>query len=397
MYNFVNFKMEDIPFSLKTQASDFTMIDPYNRCNTIEGHMCRSSNDSYGSLFISKVNDKSAPQVIHCTPKIEYPYDKDGGIGFIPSVEVVEIYEKLDGTNILQFLYLDGDGNEFITYKTRQTPMIDMGKEDSYSPLLREMIDYYPELPELRHKNGMNISLELYGMKNPHSVQYTTPLDIKVLFGRGDAGQVIPPSVMDVGSVGHATLIASVNGTSDLAAKYNEIKEWMEKQTQVKEISELEIEIRGLEGTVWYAISPHIIKMYKCKPKTVETFHFKMGRGIPAYSIMATVINAFEETDSPTFGRVVELLKEEFKEEDIYRKSGQIKRMIDDQKMQKTFAAKIIEEYRTINEKNSSFDINEDKGMVMRHMAGKMPEWGIDNRLASKVYTTLKAYFGVKI
>jgi hypothetical protein len=374
-------------------CSKFDVVDSFNN-NRLVGFISHGSGHKYGSLLITEVNEKPAPQTIWATPKIVYPYDSEGGFGFINNIENVEIYDKLDGTNILQYMYKDAVGNEYITYKTRQTPVLDMGDGKTFTPLLKKVMDIYPDLNEIWYKNGMNVSYELYGMMNKVSVNYPTPIDIKVLFARGDEFNIIPPTLLDCGTIGHAKLITAVTGKSDLGAKYEEIKQWMEDRNKVKEVSELEMEIDGMEGTVWYCISPQEVKLYKCKPKTIETFAFKVGGGIPSHSLYTTVINAFEDTQDVTYEYVVQLLLEEFKESDIHKKRYMIMRLIDDQKLSRVFFKQVTDEYEKVWDTDKTFDINTDKRRVMNHMANKMEEWKIDKRRSGRIYSVLKARFG---
>ncbi len=74
--------------------STFKTIDQYNN-NEVEGFISHHGGDDYGALFITTVNGQSAPQYILCTPKLHYPFGRDGNWNF-PKAIRIERYEKLD-------------------------------------------------------------------------------------------------------------------------------------------------------------------------------------------------------------------------------------------------------------------------------------------------------------
>ena len=75
--------------------SRFGEKDPFND-NYVEGYICRGFGDTYGSLFITKVNGEKVPQVIYCTPKIHYPFDQQNNWHF-PKAKKILAYVKKDG------------------------------------------------------------------------------------------------------------------------------------------------------------------------------------------------------------------------------------------------------------------------------------------------------------
>ena len=83
----------------------FAEVDPFNN-NFVEGLICRSHGDFYGGLMIEKVNHEKAPQMIHCTPKLRYPFTTlgDGTVKWtFPKAQTIHRYEKLDGTNVFAY------------------------------------------------------------------------------------------------------------------------------------------------------------------------------------------------------------------------------------------------------------------------------------------------------
>ena len=54
----------------------------------------------YGALALLRVAGEAVPQTVYATPKLHYPFGKDGQFHF-PPIRRAMIYEKLDGTNVL--------------------------------------------------------------------------------------------------------------------------------------------------------------------------------------------------------------------------------------------------------------------------------------------------------
>ena len=48
------------------------------------------------------------------TPKLRYPFDRHGAFHF-PSVKQIDIYEKIDGTNIVAYQFKDAQDNSHVT------------------------------------------------------------------------------------------------------------------------------------------------------------------------------------------------------------------------------------------------------------------------------------------
>jgi hypothetical protein len=89
----------------------FDVGDPFNDDLRLRGFLCQKPDHRYGALAITHVGDAEAPQLILATPKLHYPFGKDGSFHF-PPIKAIQLYEKLDGTNVLAFRYQDGDGQQ---------------------------------------------------------------------------------------------------------------------------------------------------------------------------------------------------------------------------------------------------------------------------------------------
>ena len=382
-----------IPFDINAKyVKQFREVDPFNPGNTIAGYLCRVADWRYGMLYINEVNDKPVPAYLHnwiwATPKMGYPFDKNRKWYFIEHRKV-KIYEKFDGTNILSYIYQDHEGNEFVTYKTRFRPILGEGHFGDFKSLWDEVIDMYPEIPEMPFKYRCNISHELYGKKNKVLVEYDTKLDTRILFGRLSDGSVITPDIFTGCGVGTAPLIRTLDSNSDFIEAYEEIRNYLNEHLKVeKEIVDGKERIKmitGLEGTVWYVVNElNRTIQYKAKPDIIFDLHTKAS-GIPKHSIYITCINAFEDTDNPDFDYIKDLLLEEFEESDIYKKAYTISRILEEVRFEKELKYKVVEDYN----RHKDFDINNDKGTVMRWFAKHY-----DKNICGKIYQLLWREFG---
>jgi len=75
----------------------FAVVDPFHDCLPLEGFLCHKTDHRYGAIVITRVADEPCPQLIHATPKLKYPFDRDGRFRF-PPIARAHVYEKLDGT-----------------------------------------------------------------------------------------------------------------------------------------------------------------------------------------------------------------------------------------------------------------------------------------------------------
>jgi len=371
------------PFDLDHKnAIPFDTFDPFNE-NLIAGYLYRTPNSKYGMLYITHVNGMPAETIVWATPKMHYPLDKEGKFEWGRDIMAINVYEKLDGTNILAYTYKDADGQEYVTYKTRLRPVIQDGTYGRFESMWREFLERV-DVAELVRKNGCNLSFELYGRRNKVLIEYDVSLDAKILFGRGNSGEIIPPSELDVPSELITPLITTINPESDLNAEYERIVQYLNEHIKVTEVDDEQL-IQGMEGSIWYAVTPRRVVQYKAKPDIVRDIHFKAGAGIPPHAIYITCVNAFEESDEPTLEYIKELLREEFDEVAIERKHYAILRILQSVTFDKKFKAEIYEEYR----QHTEFDIVADKGTVMRYFG---PKYG--KKISGKVFKFLMDEFG---
>ena len=199
-------------------------IDPFNPKNRMTCDLCTESGSNYGSLRIRTINNKSAPQpTINGTPKLYYPFNKAHKYQF-PSATEIRSYDKIDGTNVVAYRYLDSTGHPFITFKVRLFPFL----RGQFVPMWQRILNMYPNLSKLFVMNPSvsAFSFELFGSDNIHLIKYPEKLDIRLLFGikrgwtDGEPIYAIPEEINTGGMV--ATAFHQQTITSDYVWNYEQ-------------------------------------------------------------------------------------------------------------------------------------------------------------------------------
>jgi len=375
-----------IPFELTGKpVQEFKEHDPFND-NEIEGYIFRKADMRYGMLYITHVNGKPAEQIIWATPKLHYPFNKNGEYEFPKNIAMINVYEKFDGTNIFAYQYHDHLGQLFVTYKTRLRPVIRDGSFGRFETMWKEILDVYPEIPEEVFKSPYNFSFEMYGKRNKVLIDYDVPLDIRLLFGRDreDGSLWIPELVTK--RLPNTPLITTIDHKSNLEDEYKRIVEYLNGEINVTEREDDQDLVQGMEGSIWYLLGGEDkFIQYKCKPDYVKDIHFEASGTIPKHSIYITCINAFEEKDDPDIEYIKELLLEEFTEEKIQKKWYTIGEILEQVRFRMKLRYEVIEEYQ----KHPEFDMKNDKATVMRHF-GQL----YDKKMSGNIYQLLWDEFG---
>lgn len=379
--------MIDRPFN-KTdkRVFPFGVEDIFNPGNQLQGYIYTAADLKYGMLYIEKVNGKKCPQWIWATPKMHYPFDRNKVFRYPADITSIEGYEKLDGTNVLAYCYIDKDLKRYVTYKSRKTPVIKDGTYGQYASMWKEMLIKYPKIPQMVLDTGDSLSFEMYGLRNKHLITYEISLDAKFLFGRDANGVIKTPSAynLDQYDIVGAELINTIDDVSDFIGEYTKVTDQLNKQLRIEEQGDEEL-IYGMEGSVWYALSRDKNVLFKVKPDHVRDIHFAEWDGIPDHSIYITCLNSFEDKDNPEIEYIIELLKEEFTEDAIDKKMPKISRIFNEVWNKMRLMKELRDEYK----KYSEFDISEDKRAVMQHFAKIYPK----NRM-KMVYALLMEEFG---
>lgn len=344
----------------------FRAEDPFNKGMVLEGALCQKPNRLYGALSVLRVSGANCPQVIFATPKLHYPFGKDGSFNF-PPIRGVKLYEKLDGTNVLSYSYRDDQGQSFRSYKLRLSPFLRNGKWGNFLDMWKELMEKYPSIPDVGNSEGLNVSFEMYGSRNEHLIKYENPLDLAVLFAiRGQSGKLVPPHEIETRGTPLPRLLGEVKASEDPVEAFARIREKMERSNRPLPDGK----IQGTEGAVWYVSSPEgTTSLWKCKPESVEKIHW--ATGINKEAVMATCWNLLESSDRLSYDSLFPLLAEEYQEDDIVKFRPHIETCILKVEEEQKFRLRVREEYAEL--RANGLDLNKDKSTVMRALSKRFP------------------------
>jgi hypothetical protein len=337
----------------------FDVTDPFNDEIRLQGFVSQKSDHRYGALAITHVDGALVPQLVLATPKLHYPFGKDGSFHF-PPIQKIYLYEKLDGTNVLAFRYRDEDGAVRLTYKLRLSPVVRNSRWGPFLDMWQEMLKKHPQLPDLVEKNNCHVSFELYGARNTHLMVYDVDLAGATLFGVRHDASIIPAAKLDMLGVPSAPLLGELTGKEDPVAKYAEIRAEMESKNRQTE----EDKLTGIEGTVWYVEQPGgQVSMWKCKPESVEAIHWALG--INKAAVLATCWNFLETGDDLRYETLLPLLLEEYTIEEIQRFRHYVDQCIELVRAAIEFRDRVLALYSQVG-----LSIHTHKAEVMRALSG---------------------------
>jgi len=336
----------------------FEVEDPFNDNLRLRGFLIQKPDHRYGALALTHVGDVEAPQLILATPKLHYPFGKDGKFHF-PPVKKIYLYEKLDGTNVLAYRYHDGADNWHLSYKLRLAPVLRNSRWGPFLDMWRELLRQHPAVPQLVEINDCHISFEMYGSRNTHLMVYDVDLAVAALFGIRRDASVVPLFQLNLLDVPSALLAGELAAGEDPVAKYAEIREQMEKRNQRTEDEKL----KGIEGTVWYVEAPdERVTMWKCKPESVEEIHWAVG--INKKAVIATCWNFLETRDDLSYETLLPLLLEDYQEREIEVFRPHIENCIKQVKYEFEFKERALAAYDKLGK-----SIYDEKGEVMRALS----------------------------
>ena len=349
--------------------------DPYNPGNTVTGYIQRHTGDEYGTLILTHVNGRPAPQRIAATPKASYPYHPDGR-WLMQSAQSVRAYIKYDGTNVCQYSYQDADGNRHTTFKLRIRPFV----SPRFQPLIAVVLSRYPAVRNLRMEQDEAMLYELYGRDNLHMFQYDVDISLISLCRRNPGnGDLEPPDPDDPNFARLDCPLAEP--TSPLSQDWTNIRqEYTERQTghsnMLVHIGMTEDEqpiYRGNEGEMLYAtfaqgdrtLPGTFTRMLKLKPPEVEEIH-RSPDFISKLEIQATMRNIFEASDDPTVDDLVSMLEEEWNKKQINNSMDVVQRTFEAAMESYRMEQQVLNTYRE-NFRDESF--RKDGPAVMRQMS----------------------------
>jgi len=360
----------------------FAVADPFHDGLPLEGFLCHKTDHRYGAIVITRVADEPCPHLIHATPKLKYPFDRDGRFRF-PPIARAHVYEKLDGTNVLGYRYRDAAGVERTTFKLRLHPVLRNSTFGGFLDMWSELLERHPEVVSLPARNGCGISFELYVCRNPHLIAYDEPLALAVLFGVDLAtARLIAPFQLDLGSVPAAPLVAELRAGDDAVARFEKLR----AELEARNVRLSDEQFSGTEGAVWCVTEPSgSVSLWKCKPESIEEIHW--ATGINKQAVLATCWNALETVDELSFDTVRPLLLEEYPPEDVDAFRPHVEDCIAAVQAELDFRVRVVAAYEAIRSEGLSFPA--DKAAVMRLLASRFTK----NEMR-RVYAALAAATG---
>jgi len=353
----------------------FDVVDPFSELR-LEGYLSLKPDHRYGALALLKVNERNAAQRILATPKLHYPFDRAGTFRF-PPVRKIDIYEKIDGTNVFAYLFKDAENRWHVTYKLRLHPVLRNGKWGRFLDMWKEMLKRYPQIPELPNINRCALSFELFGARNALLMVYETPLACALLFGVEPDGRYRSIDELDCGDVPVPTHLGALTAGEDPIAAYARIREKLQSTIQTRDDDRLS----GYEGAVWYVTTTRMERvLFKCKPESVEAIHWKGG--INKGAVMATLWNMLETDDILAYGKLEQLLLEEYSQEEIDAFRSHIDACMAAVNEELAFRDQVLTAYNRVG-----IRLSEDKARVMRKLSEQFPR-----AMMKKVYTLISMY-----
>ncbi len=360
----------------------FDVEDPFNDGLRLQGYLSQKPDHRYGALAITHVDGRPAAQPIYATPKLHYPFGKDGRFHF-PPIERVYLHDKLDGTNVLAYRYRDADGAMHLTYKLRLSPVLRNSKWGPFLDMWRELLARYPRVAGLVDANDCNISMEMFGARNAHLIAYDVGLDLAVLFGvRPSDASIVPPAQLDLLGVPAARLVGELIAGEDPVARYASLRDEMQLgNTPAAGASD---KLSGTEGAVWHVVEPGgRASLWKCKPESVEQIHW--ATGINKTAVIATCWNVLETNDTLTYETLLPLLLEEYQADDIERFRPHIDATIDQVNREFEQRERVRAAYDEL--RTHGLSIHADKAAVMRALANRF-----SREQMRKAYQIVAAY-----
>jgi hypothetical protein len=352
-------KARSLLYVQEKELNGFDEIDPFNGFR-LSGYLSRHGDHRYGAMVILEINEEPCEHLVWGTPKLHYPFDKHGKYNW-PTIDELAVFEKIDGTNILAYRYVH-KGQTYVTYKTRLSPVLKHSQFGDFLSLWKDCLEVNPWIDRAIVDNpDYNLSFELFGARNPITVQYEVDLDTAILFGvRQHDHAVRPPTQLVLpqdAKLAGQTSIYQKSVIEDPTKLYNDHRE---------ESSSLNSETLLTEGNVFYVHSGGKWHMFKCKPEEIEKIHWAAG-GIPQISIYNTIINAYEDMDQPDIPYITQLLLEEYTQKQIDDRADAITKLFKKAKKQMDLKKNVNEVYRKAIEEG--FDIKADKNGTLRWMS----------------------------
>ena len=288
--------------------------------HTFSGYLCRQESEKFGLLVITQLDGQARLEFVYAMPKIHYPYAKETDaqgaeilrveIPVPPDAVDARFTHKLDGTAIIFYPLSSPDGQVLeVIPRTRLQPVISPSRWGNWTALLDEAMPDRTAIEQAVTDERVVLIFELWGYRNAHLVEYTTPLAL-TLHTASQGGQLLSYSRLAAIAERYGLpLVDSVAvlspDSAGLAAAYRRLQEEMESRNRAAgEDTFVE------EGAILMLSTPQNATLWKCKPPSVEEIHWAAGAAIGKANIEQALYKMLENGYDFATGSVGDLKTE---------------------------------------------------------------------------------------
>ena len=351
--------------------------DPYNEGNRMSGWVQRAGGDDYGTLMVSQVNGRPAPQRIIATPKASYPYRRDRAwllerallhqrppevrrhqhlpvLLPRPSRQPVHLLQAPDPA-LRAAPVPTPPGQNPGPLPRRGQPHAGAGRGDDLRALRAEQPDAH-RVREWTSSSGASAAV------TPQPATSSRPTRAKPSFARLDCPLAEP---------GQTSMWQDIH------------REYVRRQSRYSEAlvpieRDGEKVFQGHEGEMLYVRFPDgdrsepgpFTRMVKLKPPEIEEIH-QASNFVPRTELEATVRNIFEAADNPDITDFVMLLAEEWSDDQIGRSMDTAERVLAEALAKRAFQDSVLEVFF---EHFQAEDFYSDTRTVMRLLSEHYPK-----------------------
>ena len=280
------------------------------------GYLCRDESEKLGMLAVTAVAHEERLEFIYAMPKIHYPYHKgpDGAtrlsIPVPPNVVDARFNLKLDGTAIIFYPLTGKDGRILeVIPRTRLQPVLQPSRWGDWNALLQDVLPDRAPVEEAVRTQKVTLVFELWGYRNPHLVQYDTPLALTL---HTAVRHKKPVSYRLLAGIAHRyqldlipTLEVARPDPAGLAEAYRRWQAQMEAKNRAAG-EDVFVE----EGAILMLSTQDTAVYWKCKPPSIEEIHWTADANVSKTDVEHALFKMLENGYDFDNGRVQDVYRE---------------------------------------------------------------------------------------
>jgi hypothetical protein len=356
------------------------------------GYLCRDESEKLGMLAVTAVANEERLEFIYAMPKIHYPYHKeqDGSVRLVipiqKNISDARFTLKLDGTAIIFYPLTDAQGNVLeVIPRTRLQPVLQPSRWGDWNALLHDVLPDRAPVEEAIRTQKVTLVFELWGYRNPHLVQYDTPLALTLHTAVRHKKPVSYRLLADIARRYQLDLIPTLEvGKPDSEGLAQAYRRWQERMEAKNQAAGEDVFLE--EGAILMLSTRDTAVYWKCKPPTIEEIHWTADANVGKTDISHALHKMLENGYDFENGRIQDVYKEleaDFDPERIELAADLIRRIYREFQMElqkRAWLRHLVEE--------SGLDPH-DTPNLMRHLSQHYPK-----REMSWVYGSVKALYG---